>query len=287
MKLRNVFRANTKLLTEAVKNNDLELLEQLQGKKDRWFALYLVRFNYSNMTAPVADFFVNKMKQDDWTRWGIKQEYHDALMPYMFGQCLKAGRADLFEIFYDAVKWNDQKSDGHPIHYVLASASMEPATQARLVERLLEKGITDIDDAAKLLAEAVASRSTGAFDALAKAIPVDIHRNNEELLRLAAKAEQKEICRHLVEKHGCDIDLAISTDRTIGSEKTWHFLDALRQEIKPGDKPVPTIESLSREIDLLKETVRELTERISGIDGTAAPAKSSTPAKTNKPSGLQ
>ena len=126
---------------------------------------------------------------------------------------------------------------------------------------------------------------------VAKAVPLDIHRNNEELLRLAAKAEQKDMCRHLVEKHGCDIALAITTDRTIGNEKSWQFLDALRQEIKPDGKPVPTIDSLSREIELLKETVRELTERISHLDGTAAPAQNSgqnaPPAKTTYPQAPQ
>ncbi len=283
MKLRRAFTSNTKLLVEAVKNNDVELLEHLQGKKETWFALYLIRLDFANITSPVADLLVNKMKADDWTRWGIKPEHQGLLLTHIFGQCLKAGRADLFDTFYNGIDWKNQEADGHPIRRTLASDALEPAVKASLVERLLAKGIEDVKEPAGWLTDALTSRSPAAFDILAKTLAIDIHRNNEELLRVAAKAEQKDMCRHLVEKHACDIDLAISTDRTIGNEKPWQFLDALRQEIKPDGKPVPTIESLSREIELLKETVRELTGCVRHLDGTAAPAITSPPAKTTYP----
>jgi len=266
-KLSKIFQSNFSALIEAVDNNDAAALEKLRGVKDGFFSLVVTRYNFGKISPEMADVFINKFTDDNWVRWGFRDgESRDVVLKLLFAQSLMEGRTDLFEAYTNSgVKFNEGKASTHPLHYVLTSTAMKLEDKADLTKKLLGIGIGGVADAAQWLTTAVKTDAVEAFNLLAKAIPVDLHKNNEELLRTAAEAGQRDMCRNLVEKHGCNIDLAITTDRTLGHEAAWLFLTDLRADIKPGEAAPPTLESLSAEVIELRAAVRQLTARVNEL----------------------
>ncbi|MDE1153924.1 MAG: hypothetical protein PW788_15435 [Micavibrio sp.] len=266
MKLSKLFQSDVSALIEAVENSDTKALESLRKTKNGFLSLVVTRMDFGKISAEMADIFVNKFTAENWERWGFREDSRDVVVSLLFSQSLLQGRTDLFDTYMNAgLALNSGKASGHPVNYVLTSKELKPDVKAALTQKLLGAGINNVSDTAQWLATAVKTDALDAFDLLAKAIPADLHKNNEELLRDAARAGQTEMCRHLVEKHGCDIDLAISTDRTLGVEASWVFLAALREDIKPGEKAPATLESLSAEVNELRAAVRQLTARVNEL----------------------
>jgi hypothetical protein len=284
MSLRDTFTSNTTLLVRAIKGNDVALLRRLQKKKDGWFALYVGRLHMGGLTPEVAELFVNGFTERDWQRWGFRQGCRNEILDRMACEAFFAGRAELTDLYLTAVDFNCGKAADHAIHFVVRGKLSDEA-KTDCVRRLLKAGIDKVKDADAFVADAAQGSSDGAFDLLAAARNADIHRNNEELLRTAAGAQQRGLCRHLVEKHGADINLAVTTARTLANQNVWTFLEELRAELRPGESAPPTIESLAAEVKALKAAVSELTARVVAQDAVRTLDKPPAGLAAAKPDG--
>lgn len=257
-----IFRSVTSRFADALKNNDVEEMERLRTKKSDWLSMYVTRLSFDRISPEMADLFASKFTEENWEGWGMKKNSRDAILKVMMAEVMIAGREELFDTFYNAgLRFNEGKAADHMIHYVLYSG-MADAKKAGFVSRLLDCGIDKVTGRDHFAWYAVEKNCPQSFDLLAAATKEDMHRDNESLLRHAAQHGHAEMCRHLVEKHGANIELAITTDRTLGHEKGWLFLEDLRKALRPNDAPPPTIESLSRRVEELEKTVRELTEAV-------------------------
>jgi len=261
--LTRIFTSATKRYTQALEKNDVEEMERLRTKNDKWLGYYHTHIGSLNKITPeMAALFTDKFTEENWQRWGYKPGSRAIILDGMMCNAMAAGREDLFDIYFGAgIPFNSGKASLHAIHYTLVS-ELTDAKKAGYIKRLLESGIDKVSGKEQFTRTAVEKNCPQSFDLLAAATKEDIHRDNESLLRHAAEHGHVEMCRHLVEKHGANIELAITTDRTLGREKGWLFLEDLRKALRPNDAPPPTIDSLSKRVEQLEATVRELTEAL-------------------------
>lgn len=260
--LSRIFKGNTTRFTDALERNDVAEIERLRTKKDYWLGQYHMSVSHRTISPEMAALFVDKFTDENWQRWGYKPGARAVVLDAMMCSAMQAGREDLFDVYFGAgIPFNSGKASQHVIHFTLNSG-LDDAKKAGFIKRLLESGIDKVSGTDHFARFAAEKNCPQSFDLLAAATKEDIHRENESLLRHAAEHGSVDMCRHLVEKHGANIELAITTDRTLGREKGWMFLEELRKAMRPNDAPPPTIDSLSRRVEELEKTVRELTEAL-------------------------
>jgi hypothetical protein len=216
--------------------------------------------DFEKISPEITDLFINKFTDRDWERWGFKEGSRDTILLAFMTMSMRRGRGDLFEAYFGAISSFNSGTAPHHVISAVIKSGMDNGRKAELTGRIIGKdGIGKVAEPYKFLELAAENGAAGAFDLLVEATGKDLHKDNEWILRHAAASGQKEMARHLVEKHAADINLAITTSRTLGHEQNWRFLDELRQELRPGeDSAPPTIASLSEALKALKAEMREM-----------------------------
>ena len=253
-------------LRMALEENNIKELEYLRKKKDSSLLSTLFHTDFATISLPMMDIFVNKFTDENWERWGAKPDMRNDLGGLLMGKSMQAGHADQFDLFFNAgLDLNKGQGKSHVINGILLS-KMPDETKTDLVNRIAARGLDKVSDRQELARTAHVANAPAAFDLLAGLSGLDIHKDNELLLRSSARAGHETMAEHLVVKHGADLRLAITTEKTLGNEKSASLLDTLRLKLNPEEEAAPTIESLSTEMRALKALVHELTAEVRNRD---------------------
>lgn len=270
MKFKNMFRANYDIMKEALNASDVPTVSSLIGKEISMGNLLIQYYmDFAKMSPELVEVLVHRMSDKDWQNWGFKAGSHDMLDTLMFSKALSKDRADLMDVFTSAdFKVDMDQADLHPFTNLCTAKMPEEVKQAVLVH-ILRQGINNVKGHNEFLKTAAAAGFVAGFDAVKPLLDVNIHSDNEHMLRHAAGAAQTEMCLHLVQKHGADIDVALITTRTLGHQKASETLETTRAIIKPDAKPAPSIAGLAAQVETLEQTVaalqanmRDITERL-------------------------
>lgn len=109
------------------------------------------------------------------------------------------------------------------------------------------------------------SSTIPAFDVLFNALKWDVHKDNEWLLRHAAKYGQLNLARHLVKTHDADLSNAITIAHTLGQDMVGRDLDRIWREMYPEEHLPPTIERLSSAVSTLQAQVQEMQKELAAL----------------------
>lgn len=258
MKLKNIFRFSSSILHDAFEQNDVATVSAYRMKKDRFLVFSVLGHPFKAASKEMTALLVNDFTDKNWQDWGLQKDSRRTIVDVLFARAILNKRADLFDVFLSSdISFNSGDAKDSPLHYLI-EAALPDDVRVDLAKKLMKNGTDNIKDRESLLAEAAAAGQAAMFDVLATGIGLDIRRNNEELLRVAAGAKQRDFCRHLVEAHGSSLPQAVTTAQTLGNQQVASFLEDLRQEVFPDQKAPPTIESLAREVDELRGLVRRL-----------------------------
>lgn len=259
MSFKNMFRENYEIMKEALETNDASTVSAMIGKKiSSGHLLIDYRMDFSKMSPEVTRILVCDMSDKNWQKWSLKEDSRDTICTVMFSRALSKDRADLMDIFTSVpFKLDADKTAHHPLSYLL-KAKMPEEVKKTVLAHILQQGIDHVQDRDEFLRTAATAGFIAGFDAVKPRLDVDIHSDNEHMLRHAAAAGQTEMCLHLVQKHGADIDVALITERTLGHQKAAETLEKARAIIKPDAKPAPSIAGLAAQVQTLEQTVAEL-----------------------------
>lgn len=272
-RLKEVFTYNFEILADALKKNDVPALRRMMKKKDNYFDNMVESMDYSTHSAEVARLFVEEMDDLRWRRWGFYKSRNDVIRD-LFARSVRAGNLDAAEVYLaDIPHFNSGGNYRHEI-VTLAYSGLAPAKKAEYARRIVAGGFNEVKEGAELLRAVISAGSIEVFDIAAAALGVDLHKDNEALLRHAATQGQKDMARHLVTAHQANLATAITTARTMGQDAPWQLLEELRQEIAPHETAPPTIESLSAELQALRAEMREMRDELTALR---------SPVRINKP----
>lgn len=267
-KLKEIFKYKFEILRRALDTNDVDEARRILKKNDDFFADVIMRFDHGKQTKEMAEMFIRDFGDKDWERWGFKPDTREISLRLMLQESMLAGRTDLVDTYFGAgLSFRTGKAGRHEIATVLKSPKMEASAKTALVQRFIEAGIDKVENPRGFLDIAIENNAPAAFDLLAKATKEDTHKDNEALLRHAGEKEQADMVRHLVLHHAANIDLAITTERTLGHDKVWHFLEEQRQQIRPGESAPPTLDSLAAEMRALKNELLGVKEELAALRG--------------------
>jgi hypothetical protein len=262
--LSHAFKTNEWLLNHAVRTSDTALMGKLL-KKDVQLG---VRFafvspeTYAEMGAPMARFLAENYTEDVSNRWGYRTQGHSENFRYLQEACVSGTKSPLvFDAFINTVV-APEKQCALLVDYISDEKDRLP-----LLDKILKREVAGIKDISAVARLFVSREFKAEFDMLVTA-GLDVHRDNEALLRYAAENEKTDFCRHLVTNHGADIDIAIITARTKAEQKVHDSLLALRTELKPDAPAVPTIEGLFKDLTSLRATVEALQETVAELTTT-------------------
>jgi hypothetical protein len=266
MNFKNIFRENYEIMKEALDANDASTVSAMIGKKiSSGHLLIDYSMDLSKMSPEVARVLVCDMSDAHWQKWGLKEGSRDTICTVLFSKALLKGRTDLMDLFTSVpFKLDADKAAHHPLTYLL-KATMPEEVKKTVLAHILQQGIDQVQDRDAFLRTAAAAGFIAGFDAVRPLLDVGIHSDNEHMLRHAASAEQTEMCLHLVQKHGADIDVALITARTLGHQKTAETLETARAIIKPDARPAPSIAGLAAQVQTLEQTVAELQANVRDI----------------------
>jgi len=259
MNFKNMFRENYEIMKEALETNNVAAVSGLIGKRISSFDL-LIRYylDFSNISLEMTQLLVRDVSDAQWQKWGFKEGSRDMICSVMFNMALARGRADLMEIFTGAdIKLNAEKAASHPFTS-LCGAQMPEDVKRTVLEHILAQGIDKVAHRNAFLTTAAETGFIDGFDAVKPLLEVDIHSDNEHMLRHAANAGQTDMCLHLARKYGADIDVALITEGTLAHQKAAETLQAARAILKPEAQPVPSIAGLAAQVRTLEQTVAEL-----------------------------
>ena len=264
MSLSDAFKTNEWLLRQALRTNDTALMGKLMRKKASLsfkFTLF-TSANHVGVNDVMARFLSENYTPDVSERWGLRNKSYEDNFYYLQVTCV-AGTKDpaVFDAFIGA-GISPEKQCGILLSYISDEKDRLP-----LLDKILKGDISRVEDPYVVARLFVDKGSRAEFD-MFMAAGLDIHRDNEALLRYAAEHEKTDFCRHLVTKHGADIDVAIITARTKAEQKIHDSLLALRTELKPDAPAVPTIEGLSKDVTSLRATVEALQETVAELTAT-------------------
>lgn len=259
MNFKNMFRENYAIMKEALQTNNVGTATSMIGKKissgDLLVDYYM---DFSKLSPEMTHFLVRDMSDAHWQKWGFKDGAHDTICRVLFFRALSKNRADLMEIFTGAdIKLNVEKADSHPFT-ALCGAEMRADVKNTVLEHILAQGIDKVAQRNAFLTTATEKGFIAGFDAVKPLLDVDIHSDNEHMLRLAANAGHTDMCLHLARKYGADIDVALITEGTLAHQKAAETLQAARAILKPEAQPVPSIAGLAAQVRTLEQTVAEL-----------------------------
>ncbi|MDP2205938.1 MAG: hypothetical protein Q8K65_06475 [Alphaproteobacteria bacterium] len=259
MSFKNMFRENYEIMKEALQTNDVAAASSLIGKKISSADLLLqYHMDFSKLSDEMTRLLVHDVSDAHWQKWGFKAGSRDALRSVMFFGALSKGRTDLMEIFISAdIKLPTDKASYHPFT-ALCDAKMPEEIKQAVLGHILKQGIDKVEGGDQFLKTAAAAGFIAGFDAVKPRLTVDIHSDNEHMLRHAASAGQTEMCLHLAQKHAADIDVALITERTLGHQKAAETLETARAIFKPDARPAPSIAGLAAQVQTLEQTVAEL-----------------------------
>lgn len=268
MSLSRLFQSKADAFREAVRTDDLPRMEQLMQKKGYDFFFEILSGEYvADITPRMATLLIDKLDDAALKRWQMKAGSQQTVIDSMLGQSLYRNRLDIAELLMEkgGIDFN-QKAGGWYLSRVIGS-NFDDAVKLRMMRQMLAGGYDKMQETDLSLQFAVDKKFAGAVDLFA-AIGLDLHKNNEQLLRTAARDKSADMALHLVTRHGADIDLAISTEMALGNAPVFEFLTALKKQL-PEKPVVRTVETLTAEVGSLQDTVRELTEKLAKMQATA------------------
>lgn len=268
MSLSRLFQSKADAFREAVRTDDLPRMEQLMQKKGYDFFFEILSGEYvADITPRMATLLIEKLDDAALKRWQMKAGSQQTVIDSMLGQSLYRNRLDIAELLMEKGRTDfNQKSGGWYLSRVIGS-NFDDAVKLRMMRQMLAGGYDKMQETDLSLQFAVDKKFAGAIDLFA-AIGLDLHKNNEQLLRTAARDKSADMALHLVTRHGADIDLAISTEMALGNAPVFEFLTALKKQL-PEKPVVRTVETLTAEVGSLQDTVRELTEKLAKMQATA------------------
>jgi hypothetical protein len=268
MSLSRLFQSKADAFREAVRTDDLPRMEQLMQKKGYDFFFEILSGEYvADITPRMATLLIDKLDDAALKRWQMKAGSQQTVIDSMLGQSLYRNRLDIAELLMEKGGTDfNQKSGGWYLSRVIGS-NFDDAVKLRMMRQMLAGGYDKMQETDLSLQFAVDKKFAGAVDLFA-AIGLDLHKNNEQLLRTAARDKSADMALHLVTRHGADIDLAISTEMALGNAPVFEFLTALKKQL-PEKPVVRTVETLTAEVGSLQDTVRELTEKLAKMQATA------------------
>jgi hypothetical protein len=197
--------------------------------------------------------------------------------------CLTDGTLlDRVDVMLEAgINFNREEYQNHPITSLILFCPADRERRLEWLEKMTAGGIEKIADREKFLKLAASCYFIEAVDLFVR-LGLDPHTDYEAALCKAALCQNDAMCRHLIEKHGADIERAImitsertnlidlSTDEMNDELKTLVFLRELQSTLKqpaarkkPVEEAKPaTIETLSEDMKKLHEMVAELTQKV-------------------------
>lgn len=266
MKLTRIFQTKADAFREAVRTDDLSRMEQLMQKKGHDFFFEILSGEYvADITPRMAMLLVEKLDDAVLGRWQMKDGSKQTVVDSMLGQSLYRNRLEIAELLMEKGGTNFNVKNGSWYLLMTIEGSFAEDVKLRMMKQMLAKGYDKMADPDKSLQAAVDKKFTAAVDLFA-AIGLDLHKNNEQLLRGAARDKSSDMALHLVTRHGADIDLAISTEMALGNAPVFEFLSDLKKQL-PEKPAARTVESLTAEVGSLQDTVRELTEKLAKMQG--------------------
>lgn len=242
-------------------------MEELMQKKGYDFFFEILSGEYvADITPRMAGLLVDKLDDSVMKRWHMKAGSKQTVIDSMLGQAFYRNRLEIAELLMEKGGTDfNEKSGSWYLSMVIESAFADDV-KLRMMKQMLAKGYDKMGDPGTSLQTAVDKKFTEAVDLFA-AIGLDLHKNNEQLLRGAARDKSTEMALHLVMRHAADIDLAISTEMALGNKDVFEFLTDLKEQL-PAAQPAPrTVESLTAEVGSLQDTVRELTQKLAKLEG--------------------
>lgn len=267
MKLKRLFQSKASAFKEAIATDDRERMRELLGGKGNLdFYLELLRHqNFQHMSAGMAQLLVNELDDKVMDRW-LKGNKPQIFFDLFLSHAIANKRLDLVDIFMTTkVDYNEGSGDSGLIPAFI-DADFPEAEKLPRLKKMFTGGIDRIKEPQKLMQAAVEKNLPAIVDFLVET-GLDIHGNNEQYLRAAAKAGHYDMARHLIDRYKADPELAARTARHTGAPSEWIFLDGL----KPSEAEKPaTLESLSAEVRELKAAVRELTALVTELQGPKA-----------------
>jgi|GEM_PF-2372038 len=269
-KLRNIFKANETLMQEALESGDTAQMTKFVGKSVT-FASTVIRYaNFSDMSASMMQLLVRDVTDEDWQKWNFKKDSRDALRRTFFSIALKSGRQDLVDVFLaEKIDMNTGRAEDH-CFMNLCESPLPAEDKARVLDYLLARGIDKVTSPEAFLKKSAEHGYIDGFDAIKKRIDIDIHTDNEHLLRHAAGAGQVEFCLHLARAYGADIDVALITESTLGHQKAAQTLEQARTILNPDAQAAPSIAGLAAQVRVLERTVADLQANMRDITAKLA-----------------
>jgi hypothetical protein len=262
-KLSRIFQTKKGALREAIREDDIALMEKLMGKKDVWLIFELFKPEAINgMTPRMAEAIVSHVHTGNSIDWGLDRGRKGAMaiVTLFATQARIEKKYELLDVFFDGrLDFCAEKLSAAAITDLIGS-DVDNDKKVEYLKKLLsvESKLPEPDTAVRA---AVDKSALGALDVLA-ASGINLRENNEFWLREAAKNDKRHVCVHLVEKHGADLARALKTAQDLGTHNIYLYLDNLRQDIQPqvsGEETPATVESLSREVKELRAALREVT----------------------------
>jgi hypothetical protein len=261
VKLSKVFQSKASAFREAVQTNNIPQMQKLMGKKSSFMIYEFFKDEtFKDMTPEMATCFVDALDGPVVKRWSMDTQSAPAIpLGLLISHAVTQGRTDLMDVYMNP------KIDLAPdnvtelvVSEIAANTTLAPETRYGYVRQIVANNIDNIKNTDKLVQDAIENNDLTVLDILANA-GVDLREKNERWLREAAKLEKQTVCQHLLDRHGADLDVALTTARTMGMHSVSLFLSGLQPEPKSDDAATPTVESLSAETKELRATVKELT----------------------------
>lgn len=269
MKLTRIFQSKADAFRETVRTDDLPRMEELMQKKSFDFFIELLRGEYvADISPRMAGLLVDKLDDAVLSRWQMKEGSKQTLVDSMLGQALYRNRLEIAELLMEkgGTVFNQKRGSWYLSQVIESTFADE--VKLRMMKKMLANGYDKMGDPDKSLQTAVDKKFTAGVDLFA-AIGLDLHKNNEQLLRGAARDKSTDMALHLVTRHAADIDLAISTEMALGNKDVFEFLTGLKEQLPAAPAP-RTVESLTAEVGSLQDTVRELTQKLAKLEGGQA-----------------
>lgn len=264
MKLSRIFQSKSDAFRETVRTDDLPRMEQLMQKKGYDFFFEILSGEYvADVTPRMASLLIDKLDDDVVKRWHMKAGSKQTIIDSMLGQSLYRNRLDIAELLLEKGGTDfNEKSGSWYLSMVIASTFADDV-KLGMMKKMLASGYDKMEKPDSALQKAVEKNFIPAIDLFA-AVGFDIHKNNEQYLRAAAKNKSAETALHLVTRHAADIDLAISTEMALGNTAVFEFLTDLKKQLPAAPAP-RTVATLTAEVGSLQDTVRELTEKLAKL----------------------
>lgn len=264
-KLTNMFKMNETILLDAIYADDTAQVSAMRGKKVSFGGMIFQRLDYGTLSVPMMQVLVRDVTDGDWQKWGFKENARDTLRCAMFSVALSQSRADLIDVFTaENIVMNKGKASAH-CFMDLCDSKLADEAKGRVLDYLLAQGIDQVKEPETFLKKAAERGYAAGFDAMKSRLNIDIHADNEHILRYAAGAGQVDFCLHLARTYGADIDVALITESTLGHQKAAKTLEEARQILNPEAEAAPSIAGLAAQVRVLERTVAQMQDNMRDI----------------------